>query len=148
MSIWKSIITLLLLKILFICLFLAVLSLCCCAWAFSNCGKWGLLSLHRLLIAVASLVVEHRLSCSTACGIFPDTRNWTCVHALLGGFLTTGRPGKSQLSYFYAFGNDLTKNFKTNKKKLHDFSLFQLYYLTSYLSFLNLCVSSSVNCRK
>jgi len=30
---------------------------------FSSCGEWGLLFtvVHRLLIAVASLVVEHRL---------------------------------------------------------------------------------------
>ena len=30
---------------------------------FSSCGKWGLLfvAVHRLLIAVASLVVDHRL---------------------------------------------------------------------------------------
>ena len=44
-------------KILFIYLFLAVLGLCCCA-------EWGLLSLVvvlGLLIAVASLVTEHRL---------------------------------------------------------------------------------------
>ena len=36
-------------------LFLAVLGLCCCMRAFSSCGEQG------LLIAVASLVVEHRL---------------------------------------------------------------------------------------
>ena len=31
------------------------------AWAFSSCGEWGLLFVvvHGLLIAVASLVVEH-----------------------------------------------------------------------------------------
>ena len=48
---------------LLIYLFLAVLGLCCCAWAFSSCGKGELLfaAVHRLLIAVASLVVEHRL---------------------------------------------------------------------------------------
>ena len=42
-------------------LFLAVLGLCCCARAFSSCSKWGLLfiAVRRLLIAVASLVVEH-----------------------------------------------------------------------------------------
>ena len=34
---------------------LAVLGLCCCMWAFSSCGRRG------LLIAVASLVVEHGL---------------------------------------------------------------------------------------
>ena len=36
-------------------LFLAVLGLSCCAWAFSSCSKQG------LLIAMASLVEEHRL---------------------------------------------------------------------------------------
>ena len=48
---------------LFIYLFLAVLGLRCCSWAFSSCGEWELLFIvvRRLLIAVASLVVEHRL---------------------------------------------------------------------------------------
>ena len=47
----------------FIYLFLAALGLCCCAWAFSSCGERGLLfvAVRRLLIAVASLVVEHGL---------------------------------------------------------------------------------------
>ena len=41
--------------------FLAVLGLCCCMWAFSSCGKRGLLfiEVHRLLTVVASLAVEH-----------------------------------------------------------------------------------------
>ena len=44
-------------------LFLAALGLPCCARAFSSCGDWGLLFfvVRGLLIAVASLVVEHRL---------------------------------------------------------------------------------------
>ena len=44
-------------------LFLAVLCLHCCAWAFSSCSTQGLLfiAVHRLLIVVASLVVEHGL---------------------------------------------------------------------------------------
>ena len=44
-------------------LFLAALGLHCCAWAFSSCGEWGLLfvAVHGLLVAVASLVVEHGL---------------------------------------------------------------------------------------
>ena len=48
---------------LLINLFLAVLGLCCCAWAFSSCGEQGLLfvAVCGLLIAVASLVAEHRL---------------------------------------------------------------------------------------
>ena len=49
--------------IYFIYLFLAALGLRCCAWDFSSCGQWGLLSVavSGLLIAVASLVAEHGL---------------------------------------------------------------------------------------
>ena len=52
---------------LFIYLFLAALGLHCCARAFSSCSEWGLLftAVRGLLIAVASLVAEHRLS---SCG--------------------------------------------------------------------------------
>ena len=48
---------------LFIYLFLAALGLRCCTRAFSSCGEQGLLfiAVHGLLIAVASLVAEHRL---------------------------------------------------------------------------------------
>ena len=48
---------------LLIYLFLAALGLRCCAWAFSSCGERGLLFVvvRGLLIAVASLVAEHRL---------------------------------------------------------------------------------------
>ena len=70
----------------FIYLFLAALGLHCCARAFSSCGERGLLfgAVRGLLIAVASycgaralgarasVVVAHGLSCSLACGIFPD----------------------------------------------------------------------------
>ena len=44
--------------------FLAVMCLCCCAWAFSSCSKWQLplIVVHGPLPAVASLVAEHRLS--------------------------------------------------------------------------------------
>ena len=40
--------------------FLAALGLRCYAWAFSSCGKWGLLFVvaHRLIIAVASLLLQ------------------------------------------------------------------------------------------
>ena len=49
--------------LIYLFLFLAALGLCCCAWAFSSCGEQGLLFVvvHGLLIAVASLVAEHRL---------------------------------------------------------------------------------------
>ena len=48
---------------LFVCLFMAVLGLRCCARAFSSCGEQGLLlvAVRGLLVAVASLVVEHGL---------------------------------------------------------------------------------------
>ena len=44
-------------------LFLAALGLRCCVRAFSSCGEQGLLffAVRGLLIAVASLVVEHGL---------------------------------------------------------------------------------------
>ena len=47
----------------FIYLVLAALGLRCCARAFSSCSERGLLFLvaHGPLIAVASLVAEHRL---------------------------------------------------------------------------------------
>ena len=50
-------------KSLFICLLLAPLGLGCCAWALSSCGELGplLVSVQRLLIALVSLAVEHRL---------------------------------------------------------------------------------------
>ena len=43
-------------------LFLAVVGLRCCTWAFSSCGEWGLLfiAVHGVLIAVASLVCGTR----------------------------------------------------------------------------------------
>ena len=49
--------------IIIIIIILAALGLRCCAWAFFSCGEQGLLfvAVHRLLIAVASLVAEHRL---------------------------------------------------------------------------------------
>ena len=78
----------------FIYLFLAALGLHCCTRAFSSCGERGLLFVvvRRLLTVVVSLVAEHGLwvhglqqlwragsvvvahglSCSKACGIFPD----------------------------------------------------------------------------
>ena len=42
---------------------MAALGLHCCTWAFSSCSERGLLfvAVRGLLIAVASLVVEHGL---------------------------------------------------------------------------------------
>ena len=49
--------------VLFIYLFVTAFGLRCCARAFSSCGEPGLLfvAVRGLLIAVASLVVEHGL---------------------------------------------------------------------------------------
>ena len=51
--------------IYFIYLFLAVLGLRCCAWAFSSCGERELLFIvvrvRVLLVTVASIVAEHGL---------------------------------------------------------------------------------------
>ena len=106
----------------FIYLFFAALALRCCAWAFSSCRERGLLFVvvHGLLIAVASLVSEHRLqarglsscvswalecrrlsSCGSRaqllCGMWdlsgPGLEPMS--PALAGGFLTTAPPGKS-----------------------------------------------------
>ena len=46
-------------------LFLAVLGLCCSAWAFSSGSEWGLLfiAVHRLFITEASLVAEQGSRC-------------------------------------------------------------------------------------
>ena len=68
-----------------------MLGLRCCARVFSSCGERGLIfvAVRGLLIAVASLVTDgaqalggpgsvaaaRGLSCSAACGIFPD-RGW------------------------------------------------------------------------
>ena len=49
-------------KFFFVLIYLlAALGLYCYERTFSTCGEWGLLSSCRLLISVASLVVEHRL---------------------------------------------------------------------------------------
>ena len=42
---------------------MAALGVCCCTRAFSSCSEQGLLfvTVHRLLIAVASLVADHGL---------------------------------------------------------------------------------------
>ena len=97
---------------LFICLFLAVLGLRCCARTSSNCSERGLLFIvvHRLLIAVASLccrarasvAVAHGLSCS-ACGMWdlPGPGFEPMSPALAGRFLTTVPPGKSLNYYSY-----------------------------------------------
>ena len=72
---------------------MAVLGLRFCARAFSSCGEQGplFIAVHRPLTIAASLVAEHRLqtrrlsscgsrlSCSVACGIFPDQGSNPCT---------------------------------------------------------------------
>ena len=68
-------------------LFLALLGLHCCAWAFSICSKWGLLSSCSLRAShcgglaccgaqaqgcMGTVAVAYGLSCPTACRILPD----------------------------------------------------------------------------
>ena len=73
---------------------------------------YSLVAVHRLLIAVASLVAEHGLqstqpsavvayglSCLVTCGIFLDQGLNPASPTLSGGFLTTGPPGRSQSRY-------------------------------------------------
>ena len=73
-------------------------------------GGYSLVVVCRLLVAVASLVADHRLhsvqaseveahdlSCPAACGILvPGLGIEPVSPVLAGGFLTTGPPGKSQ----------------------------------------------------
>ena len=54
---------------------------------------------HGLQSIPASAVVVHGLSCPEARGMF-QTRDWTCVPALAGGFLTTGPPWKTRCLTF------------------------------------------------
>ena len=72
---------------LFFNLFLAALGLRCCVWAFSSCGEWGLLiiAMHRLLTAVASLVVEHGLQARRLQQLWH-----TCSVAVAHGLQSTG----------------------------------------------------------
>ena len=114
-------------------------------WVFFSCIEWGLLfvAVRGLLIAVASLVAEHRLqvhglsSCGSwalehrlsSCGTWAQLLRsmWDLPRpgiqpaspALAGGFLTTALPGKSQIAYFKLKQFILCKLFldKVGKKK-------------------------------
>ena len=73
--------------------FLAVLGLCFCVRAFSNCGKWGPLFIVVCgpLTIVASLVAEHRLQTRrlSSCGSLAQ---------LLQGMWDLPRPGLEPVS--------------------------------------------------
>ena len=103
---------------------MAALGLRCCSWAFSGCWEPGLLSscdaqAHcggfsccRALGSrwEASVVAAHRLSCSEACGIFPEPGIEPMSPALPGRFLTTRPPGKPLIFFlfFWQHGSQLT----------------------------------------
>ena len=86
--------------------FLAVLGLCCCAGFSLVAATKGcsLVAVRRLHMMVASLVAEYRLagrgsivvthglSCSTACGIFPDQGLNLCLLHWLVDSLHQGSP--------------------------------------------------------
>ena len=86
---------------------MAVLGLRFCARAFSSCGKWGplFIAVHRPLIIVASLVLEHRLqthrlsNCGSRaqllCGMWDLSRPGLepVSPALAGRFTTAAPPG-------------------------------------------------------
>ena len=62
--------------------------------------QWLLLLRRMISRLVGSVVVAHGLSCSVACGIFPDQGSNPCALALAGGFFTTASPGKPLILLF------------------------------------------------
>ena len=83
--------------------FLATLSLCCCAQAFSSCGGWGLLSSCGGFSCCRTWTLERGFSSFDAqayqvpCGMWnlPGPGIKPMSPALAGRFLTSGPPGKS-----------------------------------------------------
>ena len=100
--------------LLFIYLFMTVLSLRFCARAFSSCGKWGppFIAVHGPLTIVASLVAEHRLQMRrlSNCGSWAQLLHgmWDPPRpglepvspALAGRLSTTAPPGKPKEKIF------------------------------------------------
>ena len=92
---------------LFVYLFMAVLGLRCCRWAFSSCGERGLLfvAVCRLLIAVAprcraralgtraSVVAAHGLSSCGSWALELRLRSCGAQASLLRGMWDLPRPG-------------------------------------------------------
>ena len=89
----------------FICVFLVVPGLCCCAWAFVAVSGLLLGSSFcccraEALGYVGSVVVAHRLSCPTACGIFPDLVLNPCLLHRQADSLPLDHQGSSNSHYF------------------------------------------------
>ena len=97
----RSLISSILCYSLLCCLFLSVLGLCCCMWAFSGCNEWAL-----LFIAVFGLLLLAQTRECGLCRCGVQTSLLLCTWdlprpgiesgspALAGWFLTTGPPGK------------------------------------------------------
>ena len=94
----------------------------CCHWALSSCSvqafhrgvsSWGTRApgqagFSSCCMWAPQLVLTgfgvHELSCSVACGIFPDQVSYPCLLCLASGFFTTEPPGKPcNTCYFYYF---------------------------------------------
>ena len=103
------------------CLFiLAALGLCCCMQPFSGCGEGGYssLAMRGLLIVVASLVVEHGLSCAVACEIFLDRRSNLCaLHWQANSFFPAPIPHPKSSS-FLCDPNNLCVLYQMNSTEL------------------------------
>ena len=76
---------------------------------FSSCGSWA-----QWLWLTASGVVAQGLSCSAACGIFPDQGS-NCAPVMAGGFLTTAPPGKSWDNFILTQNFTLVKSHKQSR---------------------------------
>ena len=99
---------------LYLFLFLAVLGLRFCAWAFSGCVEWGplFIAVRGPLTVAASLVAEHRLQTRrlSTCGSraqllrgmwdLPRPGLEPVSPALAGRLSTTAPPGKPRLCSF------------------------------------------------
>ena len=107
---WKRIYSLIHTILFFFKLF--ILSVSCCSsgargWgAFSGCGDPGLLSSCRARAShcsyfscCGSQALEHRLSCSVACGIFPDRDSNLCLLRWQADFSPLSRQGSPHTIY-------------------------------------------------
>ena len=101
---------------IYLFIFLAALSLCCCMWAFSSyseLGLWGCSLFSKLfllcLIVMASLVAKLGPQCAWVSGVVvqdlaaprhdPRPGIKPMSPALASGFLTPGPPGKSSVFF-------------------------------------------------
>ena len=128
--------------------------LCCCRQAFSSCREWGLffVTVCKLLIAMASLVAEHRLkvpgpqqlqhigsvavalkfqSTSSAYGILQDQGSNSCPVCWQADSYPLHHWG-SPNSVLYTLLS-LNKNYKCD----HHLTLAYLFYLKRFLSWNN-----------